>query len=78
MEPPARFIGVIKMSTRQFLMAYLSYIELQNRGDISEFFNRPVDRTKPVLSAFVWMDRNMWYLIFTEVLMEKEQPYTCM
>ena len=43
-----RFIGVIKTSTRKFLMAYLSNIDFQNRGDMSGLLTRPVDRTKPV------------------------------
>ena len=47
-----RFVDVIKMATRQFPMAYLSNIELQNRGDMSGFLTRPVDRTKPVLGDF--------------------------
>ena len=29
------FMGIIKTSTRQFPMAYLSNIELQNQGDMS-------------------------------------------
>ena len=41
------------MATRQFLMAYLSNIELQNWGYISGLLTRPVDRTKPVLGDFV-------------------------
>ena len=32
---------------------------------MSEFFNGTVDRKKPVLGDFVWMDRNMRYFIFT-------------
>ena len=62
-ERGLRFIGVIKTATRKFLMAYLSNIEFQNWGDMSSFSTRPVDRTKPVLGAFVWMDRNRQYFI---------------
>ena len=69
-----RFIGVIKTETRKFPMAYLSNIDFQNRGDVSGFLNRPLDRTKPVLGAFVWMDRNRQYFIFTGGLMEKGRP----
>ena len=64
-----RLICVIKTSTRKFTMAYLSTIYFQNRGDMSGFLDRPVDRTNPVLGAFFWMDRNRRYLIFTRVLM---------
>ena len=39
---------------------------------------RPVDKENPVLGAFVWMNQNRWYLIFTEVSMDKGQLYTCM
>ena len=38
--------------------------------------NRPLDRTKPLLGAFFWMDRNSRYFIFTGVSMEKGQMYT--
>ena len=40
------------------------------------FLTRPVDRMKPVLSDFVWMDRNRLYFIFNWYLMEKGCPYT--
>ena len=66
------------MATQQFLMAYLSNIELQNWGYISGFLNRPVDSTKLVLDASVWMDQNRQYLIFTGVSMKKGPPYTHM
>ena len=56
----------------------MSNIEFQNWGDMSEFLTRPVDRTKPVLGDFFWMDRNKWYLIFTGGPMEKGRPYTHM
>ena len=52
------FIGVIKTATLQFPMVYLSNIEFYNRGDMSGLLTRPVDSTKPVLGAFVWMDGN--------------------
>ena len=60
-----RFIGVIKTPTRQFVMAHLSNIEFHNQGDVIGLLNRPVDMTKPVLGAFVWMVRNRPYFIFT-------------
>ena len=66
-----RFIGVIKTSTRQFLKVYLSNIESQNWGDMSGLLTRLVDRTKPVLGAFVWMDSNRQYLILRGSLLRK-------
>ena len=76
MEPSARFIGVIKTETRKFLIAYLSNIEFQNRGDISGLLTRPVYREKPVLGAFIWMDQNRRYFIFIGVSMEKGRLHT--
>ena len=67
MDPSARFIGFIKTATQKFPMEYLYNIELQNRGYISGFLTRPVDRTKPVLGDFVWMDWNRRYSIFVGV-----------
>ena len=58
------------------MMAYLSNIEFQNQGDVSGLLTRPVDRAKPVLGAFVWVDQNRRYFIFTGVLTEKGRPYT--
>ena len=71
-----RSIGFIKTETRQFSMVYLSNIEFQKRGDMSGLLTRPVDRTKPVLGAFVWMDRNRRYFICTGGSMEKGRTYT--
>ena len=70
-----RFIGIIKTATPESPMAYLSNIEFQNRGDMSGLLTRPVDRTKPVLGAFFWVDRNRRYFIFTGGPMEKGWPY---
>ena len=78
MEPLSRFIGVIKTKNRKFPMEYLSNIEFHNRGDMSGLLTRPLDRTKPVLGAFVWMDQNRQYFIFTGGLTEKGRPYTHM
>ena len=57
-------------------MPYLPNIEFQNQGDMSGFLTRPVDRTKPVLGDFVWMDRNRPSFVFTGGSMEKGWPYT--
>ena len=43
---------------------------------MSGLLTRPVDRTKPVLGDFVWMDRNMRYFIFTGGSTDKGRPYT--
>ena len=59
-------------------MAYLSNIELHNRGDMSGLLTRPVDKTKPMLGDYVWMDRDMRYFVFTGGLMDKGLPYTRM
>ena len=60
------------------MMVYLSNIEFHNQGDMSEFLTRPVDSTNPMLGAFVWMDRNRRYFIFTGGSMEKGRMYTRM
>ena len=73
-----RFIGVIKTETRKFPMEYLSNIELYNRGYMSGLLTRLVDRKKPVLGNFFWMDRNSWRFIFTGESMEKGRLYTHM
>ena len=70
------FIGVIKTATRKFLMEYLSNIQFHNQGDMCGLLTRPVDRTNPVLGAFVWMDRNRRYFICTGGSMEKGRTYT--
>ena len=74
MDTSARFIGVIKTATQKFTIAYLSNIDFQNQGDMSGSLTGLVDRMKPVLGDLFWMDRNMRYLFFTGVLMEKERP----
>ena len=68
------FIGVIKTAMRKFLMAHLSNIDLQDRGDMSGLLTRPVDRTKSVLGDFAWMDRNKWSFIFTGESIERGWP----
>ena len=54
----------------------MSNIEFHNWGDVSVLLTRPVDRTKSVFGAFVWMDWNRRYFIFTGGSMEKGRPYT--
>ena len=69
------FIDIIKTATWQFMMVYLSNIEFQNRGNMSGLLTRPVDKTKLMLGASIWMDRNRWYFTIAGGLMEKGQPY---
>ena len=59
-------------------MTYVSNVEFQNWGDMIGLLTRPVDRMKPVLGAFVSMDRNRWYFFFTGESMEKGRTYTRM
>ena len=73
-----RLFGVIKTSTRQFPMAYLSNIDFHNRVDISLLLNRPLDRTNTVFGDFIWVDQNRRYFIFTMGSMDKGLPYTRM
>ena len=61
---------------RIFPMAYLSNIEIHHWGDMRGFLTRLVDSMKLMLGAFVWMDRNRRYFIFTGGLMEKWRMYT--
>ena len=66
------------MATRQFLMVYLYKILLHNWGDMSGLLNRRVYRSKTLLGAFVCMDRNRRYFIFTGRSTEKGRPHTNM
>ena len=72
------FIGVINKAMCQFKMVYLSNIEFQNWGDMSGLLTKLAFRIKTVLGAFVWMDWNRRYFIFTGGLVEKGWPYTHM
>ena len=72
------FIGFIKIATSQFTMVYLSNIYFHNQGDMSGLLTRPIDRTKPVLGDFVWVDWNRRYFIFTGRSMYKGWTYTHM
>ena len=68
-------IGVIKIAMWKFLMAYLSNIELHNWGCMSGLLTRPSDKKNLVLGAFVWIDWNRRYFIFTGGYMEKGRLY---
>ena len=70
-----RFIGVVKTATRQFPMAYLSRVELQDRGDRKGLVARGDDGQSSLL-AFVWMDRQRRYFISTASSLDVGIPYT--
>ena len=74
-----RFIGVVKTATRHYPMAYLSRVELQDRGDRKGLVTRGRrDEQQPTLLAFVWMDRQRRYFISTASSLDAGAPYTRM
>ena len=70
-----RFIGVVKTATRQYPMAFLSRVELQDRGDRKGLVTRG-DGGQPSLLAFVWMDRQRRYFISTASSLDAGAPYS--
>jgi hypothetical protein len=70
-----RFIGVVKTATRQFPMAYLSSLELVQRGDRHGLTTPGPDGT-PKMLAFVWMDRNRRYFIANTSSLLEGAPYS--
>ena len=59
-----RFIGVVKTATKQFPMAYLSSIELDEvRGQQVGVILK--SNGAPTMMAYVWMDRDRRYFIST-------------
>jgi hypothetical protein len=73
-----RFIGVVKTATRGFPKAFLSSVELANRGDFMAL-KRAVPaidaELTPELGAFVWMDRERRYFISSAGSLEDGTPY---
>eukprot|EP00978_Attheya_sp_CCMP212_P007953 scaffold18506_cov37-Attheya_sp.AAC.1 len=69
-----RFIGVVKTATRHFPLAYLSNLELENRGDRSGLIHYGPDGL-PSLLSFVWMDRNRWYFIASGASLQEGEEY---
>ena len=70
------FIGVVKTATRGFPKAFLSSVELANRGDFLALKRVPADNeSKPALGAFVWMDRERRYFISSAGSLEDGTPY---
>jgi hypothetical protein len=57
-----RFIGVVKTATKRFPVAYLSNLELQQRGDCKAVVST-INESK--MMAFVWMDRDRRNFIAT-------------
>jgi hypothetical protein len=70
-----RFIGVVKTATKKFPMAYLSGLELQQRGDWKGLIAKGTDG-HPNMLAFVWMDRDRRYFIATTGSLLAGTPYT--
>ena len=70
-----RFIGVVKTATRQYPMAYLLRVALQDRGDRKGLITRG-DDGQPSVLAFVWMDRQRQYFISTASSLDAGTPYT--
>jgi len=72
-----RFIGVVKSSTRQFPVDYLSTVVLPNRGDYEGVIN--IDNTtNHKLLAFVWADRERRYFISNCSSLSPGIPYSRM
>jgi Transposase IS4 len=69
-----RFIGVVKTATRRFPMAYLSGVELQQRGDRQGVITKD-NEGKPSLLAFVWMDQERRYFIASGSSLKEGTPY---
>jgi len=69
-----RFIGVVKTATRQYPMAYLSRLELTERGEFKGLVTKAADGTCSML-AFVWMDRDRRYFIANASSLEEGEIY---
>jgi hypothetical protein len=68
------FIGVVKTATRHFPLAYLSNLELENRGDWSGLIHYGPDGN-PSLLSFVFIDRNQLYFIASGSFLEEGVEY---
>jgi Transposase IS4 len=74
MQQGLRFIGVVKTATKKFPMAYLSCLELQERGGRKGLIARD-DNGYPNLLAFVWMYRELRYFIASGSSLDEGAPY---
>jgi Transposase IS4 len=70
-----RFIGVVKTANRMFPQAYLSNIELQERGQHDGLVAKD-GNGRPELLSFVWVDRERRYFISTAGSLAPGLPYT--
>ena len=69
------FIGVVKTATKRFPQAYLSTIELENRGDYRGVVSKNPNG-RPIYAAFVWMDRDRRYFISSRSSLHEGAPYS--
>ena len=70
-----RFIGVVKTATKMFPMAWLSSIELQERGQRKGLVAKNADG-RATMMAFVWMDRARRYFITNTLSLDASIPFT--
>jgi len=70
-----QFIGVVKTTTREFPLSYLSTVELANKGDFKGVVN--IDKnTNYKLLSFVWVDREFCYFISNCSSLLPGMPYS--
>jgi len=70
-----RFIGVVKTATKKFPMAYLSGIEMRERGEWKGVVSKDEDGN-PNMLAFCWMDRDRRYFISSCSSLDAGTPYS--
>ena len=68
------FIGVVKTATRRFPQSYLSQLEMEARGEVRGVICKG-DDDRPLMMAFVWMDRDRRYFISNRSSLEPGEPY---
>ena len=66
-----RFIGVVKIASKQFPMAYLHTLEFDKRGEWKVLRN-----AKTSMYTFVWVYRNISYSITNTSSLSHGTPYT--
>jgi hypothetical protein len=71
-----RFIGVVKTATKGYPKAFLTSVELNQRGDFFALASDSADELDPAMAAFVWMDRERRYFIATAGALSEGTPYT--
>ena len=75
MRVDIRFIGVVKTAAKQFHMAYLLIIEL-NEGRGQQVGVVIKTNGAPTMMAYVWMDRDRRYFISTASLLQDGKDYS--